>query len=252
VEGWLDRGEQRYVCVTSVHGVMECQRDAALMRIHNESGMTLPDGTPLMWAGRVAGAQDIERVRGTDFLPALCERASRRGWRCFLLGGAPGTPELLADNLTRRFPGLRVVGTLSPPFGPISEAENDRIIAKVNASGADVVWVGLSTPKQERWMAANTPRLNARVVAGVGAAFDVHAGLQPQAPAWMHPTGLEWVWRLAHEPRRLWRRYLRNNPLFVAEIIRRPPRLRGAPVPPVARDARREGPAVRHARLERS
>jgi N-acetylglucosaminyldiphosphoundecaprenol N-acetyl-beta-D-mannosaminyltransferase len=228
VERWIEGGEQHYVCVTSVHGVMESQRDPELLRIHNESGLTLPDGAPVLWAGRLAGAKEMQRVRGPDLLPALCERASRRGWRTFLLGGAPGTPELLARRLTSRYPNLCVCGTLSPPFGAVAEAENDRIVAEVNASGADVVCVGLSTPKQERWMAANAHRLHARVLVGLGAAFDIHAGLHTQAPRWLRPTGLEWVWRLAHEPRRLWRRYLVNNPRFVGEIVRRPPRLRGA------------------------
>ena len=226
IEGWIERGERHYVCVTSVHGIMESQRDPELTRIHNHSGLTVPDGAPVLWAGRLAGAREMRRVRGQDLMPALCERASRRGWRSFLLGGAPGTPELLAQKLASRYPGLDICGTLSPPFGAVPEAENDRIIAVVNSSGADLVWVGLSTPKQEHWMAANAGRLNARVLLGVGAAFDVHAGLLPQAPAWLRPTGLEWVWRLAHEPRRLWRRYLRNNPMFIGEILRHPPRLR--------------------------
>jgi len=131
--------------------------------------------------------------------------------------------ERLTERLTARFPGLRVAGTWSPPFRPLTPEEDQAVVERINRSRADLVWVGLSTPKQERWMAAHVGRLDAKALLGVGAGFDIHAGLLAQAPAWVQRSGLEWLYRLGREPRRLWRRYLRNNPRFVVEILRRPP-----------------------------
>ena len=227
VARWIDAREQHYVCVTGVHGVMESQRDPELIRIHNESGLTIPDGAPMLWAGRLAGASEMQRMRGPDFMLALCERAAERGWGSFFYGGAPETPGLLAERLRERYPGLRVCGTYSPPFRELTPDEDAEIVELINASGAELVWVGLSTPKQERWMAAAEGRLRAPALLGVGAAFDIHAGLVPEAPAWIRPTGFEWAYRLSRNPRRLWRRYLRNNPAFLARILRHRPRIRG-------------------------
>jgi N-acetylglucosaminyldiphosphoundecaprenol N-acetyl-beta-D-mannosaminyltransferase len=226
---WIERGERRYICVRDVHGVIESQRDPELLRIHNESGLTLPDGMPMVWAGRFAGAQGMARVYGPDFMLAVCKLAAERGWASFFYGGAPGVPELLARRLGARFPGLRVAGTHSPPYRPLTEREDVEVVDQVNSSGAELVWVGLSTPKQERWMAAHVDRLEPPVVlVGVGAAFDLHAGLKRDAPNWMRPLGLHWLYRLAREPRRLSRRYLANNPRFVVSIVRRPPFLRAS------------------------
>ncbi|MBT8225587.1 MAG: WecB/TagA/CpsF family glycosyltransferase [Dactylosporangium sp.] len=226
VSRWVERGERHYVCVTGVHGVMESQRDAELRRIHNDSGMTTPDGMPMVWAGRKAGAGWMSRVYGPDLMLEVLTRAAELGWRSYLYGGNEGVPELLAQRLTARIPGLRIVGTYSPPFRPLTEEEDAAVCDRINSSGAELVWVGLSTPKQERWMAAHAGRLSANAMFGVGAAFDFHAGLIPQAPAWMQRRGLEWFYRLAKEPKRLWRRYLRNNPTFTARILANPPRLR--------------------------
>ena len=226
VTRWVDEGERHYVCVTGVHGVMESQRDPELVRIHNGSGLTTPDGMPMVWAGRRAGADWMSRVYGPDLMLAVLARAAERGWRSYLYGGNDGVPELLADKLLARMPGLQIVGTYSPPFRPLTPDEDEAIIDKINSSGAELVWVGLSTPKQERWMAAHAGRLNAAAMFGVGAAFDFHAGLIPQAPPWLQRHGLEWAYRLTKEPRRLWRRYLRNNPAFLARIATRPPKLR--------------------------
>jgi N-acetylglucosaminyldiphosphoundecaprenol N-acetyl-beta-D-mannosaminyltransferase len=226
VTRWVEQGERHYVCVTGVHGVMESQRDPELLRIHNGSGLTTPDGMPMVWAGRKAGAAWMSRVYGPDLMLAVLERAAERGWKSFLYGGNDGVAEVLAGKLTARIPGLSIVGTHCPPFRPLSPEEDAAIVEQINASGAHLVWIGLSTPKQERWMAAHVGRLNAAALFGVGAAFDFHAGLVPQAPAWMQRNGLEWFYRLTKEPRRLWRRYFRNNPAFVAKITRRPPRLR--------------------------
>jgi N-acetylglucosaminyldiphosphoundecaprenol N-acetyl-beta-D-mannosaminyltransferase len=225
ISRWVEEGERHYVCVTGVHGVMEARRDPELLRILNASGLTTPDGMPMVWAGHRAGVPDMRRVYGPDLMLAVLALATERGWSSYFYGGGPGTPELLAERLTARFPGLRVAGTCSPPFRPLTPDEDRLAVERINRSGADLVWVGLSTPKQERWMAAHADRLDAKALLGVGAAFDIHAGLLPQAPSWMQRSGLEWLYRLGREPRRLWRRYLRNNPRFVIEILRRPPML---------------------------
>jgi N-acetylglucosaminyldiphosphoundecaprenol N-acetyl-beta-D-mannosaminyltransferase len=225
VRRWVEARERRYVCVTGVHGVMESQRDPELRRIHNDSGLTTPDGMPMVWAGRRAGAGHMTRVYGPDLMLELCALAAERGWSSFFYGGAPGVAERLAERLVARFPRLAVAGCWSPPFRPLTPEEDERVVRRIDDARPDLVWVGLSTPKQERWMAAHVGRVPG-VLLGVGAAFDIHAGLLPQAPHWMQRSGLEWLYRLLREPRRLWRRYLANNPRFALAILRRPPRLR--------------------------
>ena len=219
---WIKAGAREYVCVTGVHGVMESRRDPALRMIHNASGMTTADGMPMVWAGRRAGAWWMTRVYGPDLVLAVLERAAAEGWRSYFYGGAPGVAEELADRMSQRFPGLVVVGTVSPEYPPVPGAD----VEAINEAAPDLVWVGLSTPTQERWMAAHREALHAPVLVGVGAAFDIHAGRLTQAPRWVQRSGLEWAYRLAREPRRLARRYLRNNPAFVLSIMRHPPRLR--------------------------
>jgi N-acetylglucosaminyldiphosphoundecaprenol N-acetyl-beta-D-mannosaminyltransferase len=225
IEGWISNGDRQYVCVTGVHGIIESQRDPGLRDAHNRSGLTTPDGMPLVWAGRAAGARTMERVYGPDLMLAFCDLAKARGFSSFFYGGRPGVANRLARRLEDLYPGLRVAGTYSPPFRAPSAAEDEEIVRLINEARPDVVWVGLGTPKQELWMAAHTAALDASVLIGVGAAFDIHAGLSPQAPRWMQRSGLEWAFRLAHEPRRLWRRYLYSNPRFLADIAKAPPRL---------------------------
>ena len=227
IGSWIGGRQRHYVCVTGVHGVMESRRDESLRAIHNASGLTTPDGMPLVWCPRSAGVDTVGRVYGPDLMLDVLQAGLGLGWRHFFYGGAEGVPETLAARLTERFAGLVVAGTLSPPFRALSDEESMSISAAVNAADPDVVWVGLSTPKQERWMAAHRPMLNAPVLVGVGAAFDFHAGRVRQAPALLQRAGMEWAFRLAMEPRRLWRRYLRNNPAFVARIVCRRPRLVG-------------------------
>jgi N-acetylglucosaminyldiphosphoundecaprenol N-acetyl-beta-D-mannosaminyltransferase len=226
VARWVAERRQHYVCVTGVHGVMESRRDPVLTDIHNASGLTTPDGMPLVWASHWAGARHVERVYGPDLMLNLCALAARRGWSSYFYGGGKGVPELLARRLTERFPGLRVAGCWSPPYRPLTGEEDVDVVTRINAADPDLLWVGLSTPKQERWMAAHVSRVKAPALLGVGAAFDIHAGLLPQAPPVLQRHGLEWAYRLRREPRRLWRRYLRNNPVFVAAMLRHPARLR--------------------------
>ena len=219
IEEWISRGEARYVCVTGMHGVMECQRDEHLRRIHNEAGLVTTDGMPLVWLCKLKGWRHVERVYGPDLMLALCERSVARGYRHFLYGATPQVLDTLSSRLTARCPGLQVVGTHAPPFRAPTAEEDAAIVGEIAAARPDIVWVGLSTPKQERWMADHVVRLGGPVLIGVGAAFDFHAGLKRQAPRWMQRNGLEWLFRLLSEPRRLARRYLVNIPLFAWYLL---------------------------------
>jgi N-acetylglucosaminyldiphosphoundecaprenol N-acetyl-beta-D-mannosaminyltransferase len=221
---WIDAtvaAEGRgYVCVAAVHTVMACRDDPELRAAVLGSSLTVPDGQPLVWAMNALGHDLPSRVYGPELMARYCEHAALTGARMFLYGGRnQGALVQLALNLRTRYPGLRVVGGYSPPFRPLTDEESDFVAGEINRSGADVVWVGIGVPKQEKWMAAMRERLQAPVLIGVGAAFDFHAGLVPQAPAWMQAVGLEWAYRLYREPRRLWRRYLRYNPRFVAGFL---------------------------------
>jgi N-acetylglucosaminyldiphosphoundecaprenol N-acetyl-beta-D-mannosaminyltransferase len=219
IEGWIERRESYYICVTGVHGVMESQRDAEVRRIHNSAGLVTPDGMPLVWLSRLMGFRHVARVYGPDLLLAGCERSVKRGYRHFFYGGDSGVAEKLAVRLQCRLPGLQLAGTYSPPFRPLTAEEDRVVVERINAAQADIVWVGISTPKQEHWMAEHMGRLNAPVLVGVGAAFDIHAGIRRQAPRWVQRSGLEWLFRLTMEPRRLWRRSLVNNPWFLWLIL---------------------------------
>ena len=219
--GWIARREPHYVCVTGVHGIMESRRDARLRRIHEEAGLVTPDGVPLVWIARRRGLSHVRRVYGPDLMRACCAASLARGYRHFFYGATASVTERLATRLGRDFPGLRVAGRFSPPFRALTAAEDADVARRISDSGADVVWVGLSTPKQERWMAEHVGRVAAPVLVGVGAAFDFLSGEKRQAPRWMQRNGLEWCFRLTVEPRRLGKRYLVNNPLFLWELLRR-------------------------------
>jgi N-acetylglucosaminyldiphosphoundecaprenol N-acetyl-beta-D-mannosaminyltransferase len=224
IDEWIRSGDRQYVCVTGMHGVMESRRDPELQAIHNRSGLTTPDGMPMVWAGRWAGAA-IDRVYGPDLMMAVLRRGVDAGWRSFFLGGASGVADSLATDLETRIPGFLIAGTACPPFRPLTADEDRELVDQINRAEPDIVWVALGTPKQERWMAAHRHLLDAPVMIGVGAAFDLLNGSLPQAPRWMQRSGLEWSYRLAVEPRRLWRRYLLNIPRFVAGVVRHPPRI---------------------------
>jgi N-acetylglucosaminyldiphosphoundecaprenol N-acetyl-beta-D-mannosaminyltransferase len=214
-ESLLQRGERGYVCVTGVHGIMEAQSDERFRDILNRSFLTTPDGMPTVWLGRVVhGFKHMSRVYGPDYMLGLCERSVAQGYRHFLYGGKPGVADELAAELTRRFPGLKIVGTYTPPFRPLTPGEEDDLREQLKASRAEILWCGLSTPKQERFMAAYSSRLPVKLMVGVGAAFDLLSGNLEEAPDWMKKSGLQWLFRLFKEPKRLWRRYLLNNPRF--------------------------------------
>lgn len=211
------RGAQRrgYICLGAVHGISEAQRDPALRNILNHSYLTTPDGMPLVWLGQHHGHKQVTRVYGPDLMLAACDAGRNIGLRHYFYGGQPGVAELLGEKLTARFPGLQVVGMFTPPFRPLTPDEFETLRTDIAATKPDVVWVGLSTPKQERFMAESWEKLDAGLLIGVGAAFDFHSGRVAQAPRWMQRSGLEWLHRLLTEPRRLWKRYLVYNPLFI-------------------------------------
>jgi N-acetylglucosaminyldiphosphoundecaprenol N-acetyl-beta-D-mannosaminyltransferase len=222
---WIDAavalGAREYLCVAAVHTVMESREDDALRAAVDGAAFTVPDGQPLAWALRKLGHEIDARVYGPELMERACARAAATGQRFYLYGGRDEqTLAQLAANLLDRHPQLQLAGGYSPPHRPLSDAELDEVAARINAARPDVVWVGIGVPKQEKWMAAMRGRLRAPVLIGVGAAFDFHAGLIPQAPAWMQRRGLEWLFRLLQEPRRLWKRYARHNPRFVAGFAR--------------------------------
>jgi len=215
---WIQEGQKHYVMLTGMHGVMEAVRDQRLRSVYNGCGLSLPDGMPMVWLLWRAGFSHADRVYGPDLMLTLFDRSQQAGYRHFLYGGSEETLDRLAGNLARRFPAAQIVGRYAPPFRPAGAAEDEGVIAAINAAAPDIVWVGLGTPKQDLWMARHRPLLGAAALIGVGAAFDFHAGLLRQAPRWIQRSGLEWAYRLGTDPVRLWRRYLIDNPWFLWEL----------------------------------
>jgi len=215
IESVLKKRVHTYICLAPAHNLMACRADPKLRQIFNRASLTLPDGTGTVWFLRLLG-QKAGRVYGPDLLLAVC--GLEAGWRHFFLGGTPEVVEKLTGRLKKDLPRLQVVGSFSPPFRKMDKDEVTAMVERINESMADIVWVGLGSPKQEFWMAEFRDRLQAPVLVGVGAAFDFLSGAKPQAPRWMQRAGLEWLFRLATEPRRLWRRYA-SYPLFVALAV---------------------------------
>lgn len=202
----LRRRRKGYICVTGVHGVMEAQRISELKRIHNDSFLTTPDGMPMVWMGRLRGARDMARVYGPDLIHDVLQMSAQRGYKHFFYGGTDGVAEELQRMVVRRFPGLQVVGTYQPPFRPLNSPEVRELGEQIAQCRPDMMWVGISTPKQERFMAEYLPKLDVTLMAGVGAAFNFHCGRVRQAPRWIQHSGFEWLYRCFQEPR-LWKRY---------------------------------------------
>jgi N-acetylglucosaminyldiphosphoundecaprenol N-acetyl-beta-D-mannosaminyltransferase len=221
---WIERGDRQLVCVTDMNSLLHARADEQLTKLFNTSGLTVPDGMPLVWAGRKAGFARMDRVAGPDLLERVMAEAAERGWTQYFYGGSEGVAADLRDRFQERHPALKVVGVECPPFRPLTEAEDAEAVARMNEARPDIVWVGLGAPKQERWMAEHRDRLNATILIGVGAAFDFHTGRLDRAPRWMQRAGLEWSYRLYKEPRRLWRRYVLGIPRFALGILRNPPK----------------------------
>ncbi|MBK1682900.1 WecB/TagA/CpsF family glycosyltransferase [Rhodoferax fermentans] len=216
---WAAQNQSRYVCICNAHSVVTAGQDPAFGTVVAQADMATPDGAPVAWMMRKLGFPNQQRINGPDLMWKYCAQAAQRNESIYLYGGAEDTLTILQARLAQAFPTLRVAGAYSPPFRPLTVAEDAAVVERINASGAGTVWVSLGCPKQELWMAAHRGRINA-VMVGVGAAFDYHAGTIQRAPLWMQHAGLEWLHRLVSEPRRLWKRYLVTNTLFVAGAVR--------------------------------
>lgn len=219
VSAWAQQYESRYVCICNAHSLVTARQDPAFNTTIKQADMATPDGAPVAWMMRRLGFNTQQRINGPDLMWRYCAQAAQHNESIYLYGGAPATLEGLLVRLAQEFPSLRVAGAESPPHRLLTSDEDAAVVARINASGAGTVWVSLGCPKQELWMAAHRGRINA-VMIGVGAAFDYHAGVVPRAPHWMQNSGFEWLYRLATEPRRLWRRYLVTNTLFVLGVAR--------------------------------
>jgi N-acetylglucosaminyldiphosphoundecaprenol N-acetyl-beta-D-mannosaminyltransferase len=214
IQHWAALRESRYVCICNVHSVVTATQDTFFQKVLYAADMATADGAPIAWMLRHRGFLQQQRINGPDLMWRYCEEAARRGESIYLYGSSPETLNALQDRLIKTFPGLKIAGAVSPPFRPLTDEEDQAEVARINNSGAGTVWVSLGCPKQEKWMASHKGRVNA-VMIGVGAAFDYHAGTITRAPLWMQKAGLEWLVRLIHEPRRLWKRYLITNTLFI-------------------------------------
>jgi N-acetylglucosaminyldiphosphoundecaprenol N-acetyl-beta-D-mannosaminyltransferase len=220
MEEWIKRRDAcRYIAVTDMHSLMQAQHAESFKKILLDADLVVPDGFPLVWLGRRKGLALRRRVYGPELMERFCEESTTQGYRHFFYGGAQGVAEDLSIRLSARFPGLQIAGAYCPPFCPLTQQEDEEVVSMINSVRADVVWVGLGAPKQERWMFEHRGRLQAPVLVGVGAAFDFHTGRIAQAPLWMREHGLEWFFRLSHEPGRLWRRYLIYGTQFVVLVI---------------------------------
>lgn len=220
IERWLEECQSRYICLANVYAVTESQHDENLRHIYNHADLVTPDGMPLVWLSRLRGFSQVRRVYGPDLLREFCKISRNKGYRHFFYGGMPGVAERLVQHLQKQFPGLAIAGIYSPPFRQLTASEEQHIVDLINKSHPHIVWVGLGAFKQEKWMYRHVEKLHHPVLIGVGAAFDFISREKKQAPLWMQRVGLEWLFRLFSEPKRLWRRYLINNPWFVILLLR--------------------------------
>ena len=239
IESWRRRGERKYVAFVNPHSVAMSRRDEGMRTAIEGAAMTLPDGTGVIVAAKLLGYPNAGRITGPSFMLACCDRGRRHGYRHFFCGGQDGVAEALAARLTARYPGLQIAGTYRPPFRDLSPGEDEAMVAQINATKPDIVWVGLGAPKQERWMAAHCGRIEAAAMLGVGAAFDFHAGTVHWAPPWVRRLGIEWAYRLASEPRRLWRRNLDSFWFLHSAVEQRIRRIFGLRAPEQTTLARR-------------
>jgi N-acetylglucosaminyldiphosphoundecaprenol N-acetyl-beta-D-mannosaminyltransferase len=216
---WAHKAESRYVAICNVHVVVTCARDEAYQQIINDADMATPDGAPVAWMLRRIGHAGQPRISGPDLMWELCQQCEASGLPIYCYGSSATTLHALEANLRRSFPQLQIAGMDSPPYRPLTFEEDSAVVDRMNASGARIVFIGLGCPKQEYWMAEHRGKVRA-VMIGVGAAFDFHAGTLRRAPCWMQRYGLEWLHRVVSEPKRLWKRYLVTNTLFVVGAAR--------------------------------
>ncbi|MBZ0263665.1 WecB/TagA/CpsF family glycosyltransferase [bacterium] len=218
VDQQLEINRPHYICVTGVHGIMESFRDHSIKRIHNHADLVVPDEMSLVWLNWLHGRRQARLVYGPDLMRDLCEHSPKKGYRHFFYGGRKGIAQKLADRMQKRFPDLQIAGTFTPPFRPLTESEREKLFNRIENSEADIIWVGLSTPKQEIWLAEMQQHLTQGVMIGVGAAFDFHTGTISQAPKWMQLIGMDWFYRLLKEPGRFAKSYQAHHPQFLYYI----------------------------------
>lgn len=220
IDQWIQEKQRRYICIAPAATIVEAQDDQDYRRVVTGADMITPDGMPLVWIGRLKGKRRVGRTYGPDLLEALCKEGETKGYRHYFYGGTEETAQRLKTNLKRQFPNVQIAGHYVPQQQPIHFSEKKEILEAIDQSGADILWVGLGSPKQDFWMAEHRNLLNVPVMIGVGAAFDFLAGTKPQAPRWMRQAGLEWFFRLCCEPRRLAKRYLVGNTQFIYFLIK--------------------------------
>jgi len=211
--------QKKYICVCPVSTIMECQKDNQVLESVNSADLVTPDGMPVVWLGRMLGHKNISRVYGPGLMDEVCAISAKSGFKNYLYGSTQEVLGKLKERLTKKYPNLIISGMFSPPFRKLSDDEDNKIVEELNNNAPDIIWVGLGSPKQDLWMHEHRERINAPVLIGVGAAFDFLAGTKLQAPRWISNAGFEWLFRLATEPKRLWRRYLVNNTLFMYFVI---------------------------------
>lgn len=227
VDKLISNSGRGYVTVTGVHGIMEAQRSLLIKAAHDNAWMTVPDGMPLVYIGWLLGVKVMRRCYGPDLMHAVIQHSVPRGYTHYLLGGGERVAEELSEVLERKYPGVKIVGTYTPPFRPLSSLEKHELLEEINSLHPNIIWVGLGTPKQELFMSELIDSMKVNVMFGVGAAFDFHVGKLTSAPDWMQYMALEWLYRLLQEPKRLWKRYLFNNPLFIFLVMLQLFKIRG-------------------------
>lgn len=216
----IEQDKRTYVCIAPVSTIVDAWKNDAYRKIINSSGMVTPDGMPLVWLGKLKGERTMGRAYGPDLMLKFCELSQQKGYKHYFYGGTSERNQLLIEKLKNKFPELKVKGSYAPPTRKTGEMEDDDILEQINRAEPDILWVGLGSPKQDYWMYNHRQKLNVPVVIGVGAAFDFISGVKKQAPKWMQRCGLEWFFRLCCEPKRLWKRYLFGNALFIFLVLR--------------------------------
>lgn len=220
IEDAILQRRKMYVCVCPVSTIMECRRNEKVLTSVNSADLVTPDGMPSVWIGRFRGHKDMGRVYGPELMQSICSISGRKGYKNYFYGSSDNVLNKLKGRLNKEYPGLVISGAYSPPFRQLTKEEDARIVGDINNSDPDIIWVGLGSPKQDLWMHEHRAGINAPIMIGVGAAFDFLAGTKPQAPRWIRNNGFEWLFRFVTEPRRLWRRYLIDNSLFICYIVR--------------------------------
>lgn len=219
IEKFISNNIKNYITITGVHGLIEALYSYEVRIAHNRAALSVPDGMPLVWIGKLKGFKNLERCYGPDLMLEVIEDSLKNKYKHFFYGGANGVAELLKEKMEEKYPGVQIVGTYTPPFHSLNQMEEKEFIQQIFRLKPDIIWVGLSTPKQEIFMYEYLPKLDTKLMIGVGAAFDFHTGRVKQAPRWMQRSGLEWFYRIIADPKRLWKRYAKNNPLFIWHII---------------------------------